>query len=127
MPPDWQDSELALAGTPAKTRSSLLDRCLDARNRLIANPRFQRWAAGFLPTRWIARRRARALFDVCAGFVYSQVLFACVELRVFDILSEGPQTVAQLSRRLRLSTDSTVRLLNAAASLRLIERRGDDR
>ena len=45
-------------------------------DRLFASPRFQRWAAAFPLTRPIARRRARGLFDLVAGFVYSQVLFA---------------------------------------------------
>jgi demethylspheroidene O-methyltransferase len=44
---------------------------------LVSRPSFRAWAARFWLTRPIARRRARALFDVCAGFVYSQVLFAC--------------------------------------------------
>ena len=70
------------------------------RDRLLASPGFQRTAAAFPLTRPIARRRARALFDLCAGFVYSQVLLACVRLRLFDILAEGPQTVAALSVRL---------------------------
>ena len=47
-----------------------------------------------LPATALARvlpdRRARALFDLCAGFVYSQVLAACVRLRVFDLLRDGP-------------------------------------
>ena len=45
---------------------------------------FQRFAASFALTRPIARRRAGALFDLCAGFVYSQILFACVRLKLFD-------------------------------------------
>ena len=60
------------------------------------SPRFQRWAAAFPLTRPIAQRRARALFDLCAGFVYAQVLLACVQLRLFEILAEGPQTVGSL-------------------------------
>ena len=54
------------------------------RNRLIADPRFQRWAAASPLTRLIARRRTRELFDLCAGFVYSQILLACVRLRLFE-------------------------------------------
>lgn len=90
---------------------------------LMSNPRFRRWAAAFPLTRPIARRRALALFDLCAGFVYSQVLLACVRLRVFDILAEGPQGVDALTRRLTLSRDATLRLLDAAVSLRLVARR----
>lgn len=94
------------------------------RDRLLADPRFQRWAAAFPLTRPIAQKRARALFDVCAGFVYSQVLLACLQLRLFDVLLEGPQTADALAARLSMSPAGMQRLLSAAASLRLVERRG---
>jgi len=93
------------------------------RDRLIASPRFRRWAAAFPFTRPIARRRTRALFDLCAGFVYSQVLQACVQLRLFDILADGPMTTAALSMRLGLPPERTQRLLLAATSLKLLARR----
>ena len=94
------------------------------RDRLLADPRFQRWAAAFPLTRPIARKRARALFDVCAGFVYSQVLLACLQLRLFDVLFEGPQSADALAARLSMSPAAMQRLLSAAASLNLVERRG---
>jgi demethylspheroidene O-methyltransferase len=103
------------------------DHWLAWRDRLLASPRFQRWATAFPLTRWIARRRARELFDLCAGFVYSQVLVACVELRLFERLAEGPATVADLAPRLGLSMAAAERLLEAAAALRLTERRGGQR
>jgi demethylspheroidene O-methyltransferase len=106
---------------------TLFDRLLGIRDRLLASPGFQRKAASFPLTRPIARRRARALFDLCAGFVYSQVLLACVRLRLFDILAEGPQTLPALSVRLSLSPEATARLVWAAVSLRLAARRGKDR
>jgi len=96
---------------------------LARRDRLLASPRFQRWAASFLPTRFIARRRARELFDLCAGFVYSQVLAACVQLRLFELLAEGPATVTAIAPRIGLPVDATGRLLEAAAALRLLEQR----
>ena len=95
------------------------------RDRLVASPRFRRWAAAFPLTRPVARRRTRALFDLCAGFVYSQVLQACVQLHLFDILAAGPMTAAQLAARLSLPPDGAQRLLLAAASLRLLRRQGD--
>jgi demethylspheroidene O-methyltransferase len=97
------------------------------RDRLLSSARFQRLAVVFPLTRPIARRRARALFDLCAGFVYSQVLFACVRLRLFDILADGPQTAAVLAARLDLPEAGALRLLEAAASLRLASRRRDGR
>jgi demethylspheroidene O-methyltransferase len=101
----------------------MLDRWFAWRDRLLASARFQRWAAAFPLTRPVARRRARALFDLCAGFVYSQVLYACVRLQLFDLLRAGPATPHDLSPYLGLSPDATERLLAAAASLGLVERR----
>ena len=103
------------------------DRIRAVRDRLLSSDRFRRWATAFPLTRPLARRRARALFDLCGGFVYTQILFASVQLGLFDILSEGPQTPEILASRLSLPTDSTLRLLAAAASLRLVERRSEGR
>ncbi|WP_228057461.1 acetylserotonin O-methyltransferase [Tychonema sp. LEGE 07203] len=97
------------------------------RERVTADPRFRAWAARFPLTRPMARRRAGELFDIVAGFVYSQVLLACVRLKLFDILHEGPQDEAALARRLALPPEATARLLAAAAALRLTWRRDDGR
>jgi demethylspheroidene O-methyltransferase len=108
--------------------SSWFDAAFNLRERLLSSAQFQRFAAAFPLTRPIARRRARALFDLVAGFVYSQILAACVRLNLFNILaSSGPQTAAELSVRLKLSLDATQRLLVAAKALDLLEARGEDR
>ncbi|MFM7461467.1 MAG: hypothetical protein ACKO15_11605, partial [Burkholderiales bacterium] len=60
------------------------------RNALLTNSRFQFWATRFPLTQRLANRRARAVFDLVAGFVYSQILLACVQLRVFEYLKDGP-------------------------------------
>lgn len=86
----------------------------------MASPRFQRWAAGFPPTRGIARKNTRALFDLCAGFVYAQVLTACIRLDLFTHLADGPLPLDTLARRLGLSPDNARTLLMAAASLDLL-------
>ena len=104
-----------------------LDRCLAWRDRLLASPAFQRRAAAFALTRPVARRHARELFDLVAGFVYSQVLLACVQLRLFETLAEGPQTAERLAARLALPLASARRLLDAAVALRLVEHRGAGR
>jgi demethylspheroidene O-methyltransferase len=74
----------------AHPRTRLIDCWIDWRNRLLSDPRFQRWAADFPLTRPIARSRAKGLFDLVAGFVYSQTLAACVRLDLFPILGGGP-------------------------------------
>jgi demethylspheroidene O-methyltransferase len=106
---------------------SWVDRWASFRDSLLASRRFQRWAAEFPLTRPIARRRASAVFDLCAGFVYSQILLACVRLRLFDILAEGPLSEKALAAQLGLSADACSRLLDAAIALRLVARRRGDR
>jgi demethylspheroidene O-methyltransferase len=105
----------------------IADRWFMLRNRLLASPVFQRWAASFPITRPIARRHAQDLFDLCAGFVYSQILGACVELRLFEYLRDGPRSLDWLALRLSLPVRSAERLLEAATALGLVERRPKDR
>jgi len=103
------------------------ERLLAWRDRLLASDAFRRWAAAFPLTRPFAQRNARALFDLCAGFVYSQVLFACVRVRLFEILAEGPASLSEIARRIELPLDATERLVRAALSLRLVACRAGDR
>ena len=104
-----------------------MERIRDWRSRIIADARFQRWAANSPITRRLAQRKARALFDLCAGFVYSQVLSACVKLEVFDLLRAGPKDCEALAPRMGLSVPAARRLLKAAASLRLLRALPNDR
>lgn len=56
-----------------------------------------------------------------AGFVYSQVLFACVELDVFELLRDRPLQLAEFSSATGLPQEGADRLARAAASLKLLE------
>jgi demethylspheroidene O-methyltransferase len=105
--------------------SEWLDWLKERRARLIANPHAQRGALANPFFRPFARRRARAGLDLTAGFVYSQVLFACVQLKLFDLLLKAPLSAEALAAKIDLPPAATRRLLNAAASLGLVEpRRG---
>jgi demethylspheroidene O-methyltransferase len=108
-------------------RADWRDRLWNWRDRRLSDRRFQRWAAYFPLTRPIARRHAAALFDLCAGFVYSQVLLSCVQLRVFELLQPGPLPLRQIATRLDLTAEAAETLLSAAAALELIERRRGQR
>jgi demethylspheroidene O-methyltransferase len=94
---------------------------------LLASQRFRDWAAAFPLTRPIARRRAGQLFDLVAGFVYSQVLAACVQLRVFELLARGPRPLDQIAAAIGLEREAARRLLDAATALRLLARRAGGR
>lgn len=99
----------------------------DWRNDLLANPRFQAFAARFPLTRPITRKRAAQVFDLCAGFVYSQILYACVETNLFELLRNGPRDVSELAPQLQLNEEAALRLLRGAAALDLLESRGATR
>ena len=70
-----------------------------------------------------ARRRASALFDLVAGFVYSQVLQACVRLDLFKMLAVAPLSANDIAQRADLPLASACRLLDAAVALDLLQRR----
>ena len=105
---------------------TLPDKFYAWRNRLLSDARFHRFAAKFPLTRPIARKRARQVFDITTGFVYSQVLLACVQLGVFEKLRAGPRSIDQLAPAMDLPRDGAERLLKAADSIGLLERRGPE-
>jgi len=108
---------------PSSPGRTLRERWRAWRDARLCSPAFQRFATAFPLTRPIARRRARDLFDLCAGFVYTQVLFACVRLRVFEHLQPGPMALEELAARCTLPPAGAQRLVRAAIALRLLENR----
>ena len=95
------------------------------RNRLIASPHFQALVQRILPGRRIARAHARRLFDLTAGFVYSQVTVAFVESGLVHSLAARPRTLGEAAEAARLTPEAARTLLLAAASLGLTQRVGD--
>lgn len=106
---------------------TLHDRWRAWRNGLVGSPAFQKWAARFPLTRPIARQKAGALFDLTVGFVYSQIAHACVTSGLLERLAEGPMTVAAVEASVDLDREGALRLLRAAAALKLTEPAGEDR
>jgi demethylspheroidene O-methyltransferase len=122
-----RDSAATRRAAAASSHSSWVDRLYAARDRLLANPAFQRWAAAFPLTRPIANHHASALFDLCAGFVYAQVLAACIQLKLFDALSERPRTPDRLAAECAMPVEAMRRLLAAAVALGLLAERSGGR
>jgi demethylspheroidene O-methyltransferase len=108
-------------------RAPWTERLYAWRDRMLASQAFQRFAARFPLTRPIARNKAKTLFGLCTGFVYSQVLLACVRLDLFRQLRAGPLTLDEITERLDLPRDAAERLLLAACSLDLAAKRGEER
>jgi len=104
-----------------------MDTFFDWRNRLIASPSFQRWATRFPLTRWLVRKQASDIFDLMAGFVYTQVLLACTQINLFDILANGALSFDDLQKQIPLKPAGLRRLLDAAVAIKLLVKRNDDR
>ncbi|WP_373502635.1 methyltransferase [Aestuariivirga sp.] len=91
------------------------------RNRLLSSPQFQKFAVSFPLFRPVSRSRSRQLFDLLAGFAYSQILYATVKLGLIDLLKAEPLTAPAIASRLGWNEDRMERLLKAAASLKLLD------
>ena len=119
--------DLASPARGAGSRPAWRDR-LDAwMDSKLTDPSFSRWAAGNILTRWITQKRARQVFDVMAGFVYSQVLLACVRLRIFELVNDSPRTLDELALICQVPAPALQRLVNSAVALRLLALRGQGR
>ena len=116
-----------MSPAPLPAQDGLRPRWLQFRNRLIADPRFQRWVSSVPLLRRLAAGRTKALFDLCGGFIYSQVLYTCVSLKLFELLSERPYRIAEMAERARMTPDAMERLVRAAISLDLLQNTGDGR
>ena len=122
-----RELDLASPARGAGSRPAWRDR-LDAwMDSKLTDPSFSRWAAGNIFTRWITQKRAQQVFDVMAGFVYSQVLLACVRLRIFELVNESPRTLEELAHLCQVPASALQRLVNSAVALKLLALRGQGR
>ena len=119
--------DLAQTAVEAERKTPLRDRINAAIDRWMTSDAMYRWSTTNIFTRWVTRRRARQVFDLMAGFVYSQVLLACVRLRVLEWVAERPRTLEELAQLCNVPAAGLQRLLNSALALRLIELRGQGR
>jgi demethylspheroidene O-methyltransferase len=111
------------APAPLPWHERWLERWRVRRDRWLTSARFREAASRHRFTRPVARRHARELFDLVSGFVYSQVLLACVRLKLFERLARAPLGARQLAHESGLPPIGAERLLVAALALRLVERR----
>ena len=120
---------LDLAKPPVElaSRPAWRDRFDSWMDSKLTDPGFSRWASGNVFTRWIVRRRASQVFDMMAGFVYSQVLLACVRLRILELVNEAPRTLDELAHLCHVPASALQRLINSAVALKLLNVRGQVR
>ena len=123
-----QESAIAAVSMPEEQVSlTLWDRILAWRDSIQSNEKFQRFAASFPLMRPIALRRSRAVFDLAAGFVYTQTLTACSRVGLFDFLAVRPRTRSEIAAHVGIPLEETERLLRAATALKLVQGRSEGR
>lgn len=91
------------------------------RNRLLADPKFLNFAQKFPLTRPVSRRKSVELFDLLAGFSYSQVLYACVTLKLFEHVGQSAVTLQSLAQKINLPAQKAELLVRAAIALELLD------
>jgi demethylspheroidene O-methyltransferase len=96
-------------------------------DRWTTSPALYHWALSWPLSRWVVRRRSAQLFELMAGFVHTQVLLACVRLRLLETVLEAPRTLDELVAQTGLPRAGLQRLLDSAVSMRLMDRRSGDR
>ena len=102
-------------------------RRIEWRNRIFASPRFRAFALGNPLMRGIGRGKAESLFNLINGFVYSQVVLACVRTGLIARLAQEPLAAAEAAKVADLPVEAADRLLKAAASIDIAERLHDGR
>jgi len=91
----------------------------------LADPELQAPLVRWHPGRSLARRKAARLFDLAAGFVYSQTLLACVQLDLLERLRGGPRGLDALCEDTGAPRCRLEPLVQAAAALDLVMVDGD--
>ena len=91
------------------------------RNRLLADSKFQRWAAKTPLVRRIASKKAVALHHLTAGFVYTQTLTAVVQSNLLAVLQGRIESTKSVAAMCGLTPRAAHTLLTAAQALKLTE------
>ncbi len=94
-------------------------------NNLVAKPSFHTFIKKIPFIRRLALNDGKTIYDIVAGFVYSQVLLAIIELGLIDFFITGKKKIDEISRFTRLPSDKCILLCNAATSIGLLKKNRD--
>ena len=78
-------------------------------NNLVAKPKFHTLVKKIPILNRLAAKDGRRIYDLVSGFVYSQVLLAMVELRLFKFLLSGKKNIRELSDYAQLDQKKCLR------------------
>lgn len=96
------------------------------RDQFLLNDRLRKFIENSVFFKPFVRAQAEEIFDLVSGFVYSQILFACVSLNLFEKLKSGPINIKELSVSCEIDFPEMLRLVEGASALGLLEKREDE-
>ncbi len=91
------------------------------RNRVLANQKFQKWAAKMPLVRRIASQKAVEIHHLTAGFVYTQTLTAVIQSNLLAVLQGRIETTKSVAAMCGLSPQAAFTLLTASRALKLTD------
>ena len=94
-------------------------------NNLVAKPSFHSFIKKIPIIRKLAFNEGEKIYDLVAGFVYSQILLAFIELSLIDFFISGRKNIDEISKYTGLSNNKCLLLCNAATSIGLLKKRRD--
>ncbi len=92
-------------------------------NELVAQPKFHTLVKKIPILKRLAANDGRKIYDLVSGFVYSQVLLAMVELRLFRFLLSGEKSIRELANHGKIDPQKMLLLCNAASAIGLLKRK----
>ncbi|MEL7466266.1 MAG: methyltransferase [Pseudomonadota bacterium] len=96
------------------------------RNRLAGSADFQAQAQKWPVAKQMAKKDGERLFDLIAGFTYTQTLYALTERGALQALAERDLALPALARIMELPEDRARLLADGGVGLGLMERVGGD-
>ena len=94
-------------------------------NNLVAKPSFHSFIKKIPIIRQLAFNEGEKIYDLVAGFVYSQILLAFIELSLIDFFISGRKSIDEITKYTGLSSNKCLLLCNAATSIGLLKKRRD--
>jgi demethylspheroidene O-methyltransferase len=98
----------------------LLNRLYRLKVNLFASERFHNYISRIPVVKYLINYEGGRIYDIMAGFVYSQVLHSIVELDLLKYLMSGGKSISEISRFVDISEDRLRILLRGACALKLI-------
>ena len=93
------------------------------REKILLNYKTRTFFENLFILKPIIRSQAEQVFDLVSGFVYSQILYACVSLELFEKLREGPLTLVEISKSCDIEITEMEILVEGAIAIGLLEKR----